>query len=34
VHAYRMGFLLIVGWLILSSTLLSFTKETRCMQSA
>jgi hypothetical protein len=34
VHAYKVGFLLIVGWLILSSLLLSFTRETRCMQSA
>ena len=34
VHAYRIGFLLIIGWLILSSILLSFTKETGCTQSA
>jgi MFS family permease len=34
VHAYRVGFVLIVGWLILSSVLLSFTRETRCKQSA
>ncbi len=34
VHAYRAGFILIVLWLILSSILLSFTKETACKQSA
>jgi MFS family permease len=34
VHAYRLGFLLMIGWLILSSVLLSLTKETYCKQSA
>lgn len=32
-HAYRAGFSLMVGWLIVSSILLSFTKETYCKQS-
>jgi hypothetical protein len=32
VHAYQLGFLLMVGWLVLSSTLLSFTQETYCSQ--
>lgn len=34
VHAYQMGFLLMVGWLVVSSVLLSFTGETYCRQSA
>ena len=33
-HAFRLGFLLMIGWLLLSSLLLSFTKETYCRQSA
>ncbi len=33
VHAYQLGFLLMVGWLIMSSLLLSFTQETFCTQS-
>ncbi len=33
VHAYQLGFLLMVGWLTLSSVLLSFTRETYCTQS-
>jgi MFS family permease len=33
VHAYQLGFLLMVGWLVLSSVLLSFTQETYCSQS-
>ena len=33
-HAYRAGFSLMVGWLIVSSILLSLTKETYCKQSA
>jgi MFS family permease len=33
-HAYRLGFLLMIGWLLMSSLLLSFTKETYCRQSA
>ena len=34
VHAFRVGFLLIVCWLVVSTILLSFTRETRCAQSA
>ena len=34
VGAYKAGFVLIVGWLIMSSILLSLTKETYCKQSA
>ena len=33
-HAFRLGFLLMIGWLLMSSLLLSFTKETYCRQSA
>ena len=33
-HAFRSAFVLMIGWLILSSILLSFTKETYCKQSA
>ncbi len=33
-HAYRFGFILMIGWLLLSSVLLSFTNETYCRQSA
>ena len=33
-HAFRMGFSLMVGWLIVSTILLSLTKETYCKQSA
>lgn len=33
-HSYRSGFVLMVGWLIMSSILLSLTKETYCRQSA
>jgi MFS family permease len=33
-RAFRFGFVLMIGWLILSSILLSFTKETYCRQSA
>jgi MFS family permease len=33
VHAYQIGFLLMVGWLVISSVLLSFTQETYCKQS-
>jgi sugar phosphate permease len=33
-HAFRCGFILMIGWLIVSSVLLSFTKETYCRQSA
>jgi hypothetical protein len=32
-HAFRCAFVLMIGWLILSSILLSFTKETYCKQS-
>jgi MFS family permease len=32
VHAYQFGFALMVGWLLFSSVLLSFTKETFCTQ--
>jgi MFS family permease len=32
VHAYQLAFLLMVGWLVLSSILLSFTRETYCSQ--
>jgi sugar phosphate permease len=32
-HAYRMGFLLMIAWLLMSSLLLSFTAETYCKQS-
>jgi sugar phosphate permease len=32
-HAFRFGFSLMIGWLLLSSFLLSFTKETYCRQS-
>lgn len=34
VQAYQIGFLLMIGWLVLSSVLLSFTRETYCKQSA
>jgi MFS family permease len=34
VEAFRAGFVLMVGWLVLSSILLSLTKETHCKQSA
>ena len=34
VHAFHMAFLLMVGWLVLSTILLSLTRETRCQQSA
>ena len=34
VHAFRAGFILMVVWLVLSSILLSCTKETYCKQSA
>jgi MFS family permease len=34
VHSYRYGFALMVGWLIMSSVLLSLTNETYCRQSA
>jgi sugar phosphate permease len=33
-HAYRCGFILMVGWLVMSSVLLSLTSETYCRQSA
>ena len=33
-HAYRLGFVLMIGWLLISTLLLSFTKETYCKQSA
>ena len=33
-NAYRLGFVLMIGWLLMSSLLLSFTKETYCKQSA
>jgi MFS family permease len=33
-HAFRIGFLLMIGWLLLSSVLLSLTKESYCRQSA
>jgi MFS family permease len=32
-HAFRLGFLLSIGWLILSTVLLSLTDETHCKQS-
>jgi sugar phosphate permease len=32
-HAFRCGFILMIGWLVMSSILLSFTKETHCRQS-
>jgi MFS family permease len=34
VAAFRAGFVLMVGWLVMSSILLSLTKETYCKQSA
>jgi MFS family permease len=34
VPAFKAGFVLMVGWLIMSSILLSLTKETHCKQSA
>jgi MFS family permease len=34
VSAFRSGFVLMVGWLVMSSILLSLTKETYCKQSA
>lgn len=34
VQAYQRGFLLMIGWLLLSTVLLSFTRETHCRQSA
>jgi MFS family permease len=33
-QAFRFGFILMIGWLVLSSILLSFTQETYCRQSA
>ena len=33
VRAFRLGFSLMIGWLLLSSLLLSFTKETHCRQN-
>jgi hypothetical protein len=33
-QAFRFGFILMIGWLLLSSVLLSFTNETYCRQSA
>ena len=33
-QAFRYGFILMVGWLVLSTILLSFTKESFCRQSA
>ena len=33
VHAYQLGFIFMVSWLVLSSILLSFTQETYCSQS-
>jgi MFS family permease len=32
-HAFRCGFILMICWLVVSSVLLSFTKETHCRQS-
>jgi sugar phosphate permease len=32
-HAFRCGFILMIGWLVISSILLSFTKETYCRQN-
>lgn len=34
VRAYQMGFLLMIGWLLISTVLLSLTRETYCRQSA
>ena len=34
VQAYQKGFLLMIGWLLLSTVLLSLTRETHCRQSA
>ncbi len=33
-HAFRFGFILMIGWLLCSSILLSLTQETYCEQSA
>jgi MFS family permease len=34
VHAYRLGFLLMIAWLLVATVLLSMTRETYCRQSA
>jgi hypothetical protein len=34
VSAYRMGFLLIIGWLLLSVIMIALTRETNCKQRA
>jgi len=33
-QAFQYGFMLIVGWLLLSTVLLSFTKESFCKHTA
>ena len=34
VEAYQAGFILIIGWSLLSCIMIAFTRETRCQQSA